>query len=145
MKAPAFLSRWLQRNGNGTVAAISKAEERVVINGMEPEQKARLTIARPLSSIPEDQVIGVASCRHCGAELELVCPNGHGGADDVLADLTAPKKRAAAPAPKEEESTTLQFSVVGCDSPRVPWKGRGRKPTRCAAHLTKHPEQKRSA
>lgn len=91
-----------------------------------------------LSLVEESDSLGPARCRHCGAELELVCPNGHGGADHVLADLVSPK-RASAP---KEETGMLQFSIPGCDAPRVPWKGRGRKPTRCAAHLTKHPEKK---
>lgn len=124
--------------GNGHASTNGDTPKRITATAKAPKE-------RPPLSLEEERTDcqGPASCRKCGAELELVCPNGHGGADEVLADLTAPKKRA--PAPKVEESTMLNCSIVGCDSPRVPWKGRGRKPTRCEKHLTKHTEQKRSA
>jgi hypothetical protein len=110
MKAPAFLSRWFNRNGAEAHVAIS-AESESTFSGRQVEQHTHAPRIR-LEPVEEPNCMGAATCRHCGAELEVVCPNGHGGADDV---------------------------------PRVSWKGRGRKPTRCEKHLTKHPEQKRSA
>lgn len=130
---------WFNRNGVEHGVAI-RAESEIAFKGGEVEREPRIPRIEP-ERVTEPNCVGIASCRHCGAELELVCPNGHGGADDVLADLTTPKNRAPAPT-HQEESTTLNCSVVGCDAPRVPWKGRGRKPTRCADHITKHQEKK---
>jgi hypothetical protein len=127
---------WFGSNGHASTSG--DTPKRITATATKPKDRPPLVLEEERADCQ-----GPASCRKCGAELELICPNGHGGADEVLADLTAPKKRA--PAPDREESGMLQFSIPDCGSPRVAWKGRGRKPTRCEKHLTKHSEQKRSA
>lgn len=83
---------------------------------------------RRLPAVETGRVMGVACCSVCQAELEVCCPAGHGGADEVLQILTLSKSTPVpVEAPKAKRKGPPPPLICSCGAV-VPRNVKGGRP-----------------
>jgi hypothetical protein len=154
VKAPVSKLRTVEPRHPPPLAALEEtAPDDMIICLVEPRVPGTVgsgntSIGIVPAYVPDEKCAGVACCSECHAELIVVCPNGHEGADVTLRELTAPSGVTAMPEPPEEvrnerKSASKAHFCQGCGA-ELP-KSRGRYPAFCYDCNSKKDSKKAAA